>query len=131
MKTIKLITKINAPIQKVFDLSRSIDIHQASLNQSHEKVIGGRTSGLIEKGETVTFRGKHFGIYLNHKSRITEMESPNYFVDDMIEGCFKSFHHEHTFVEKNGKTVMIDLLEYQTPFEFLAKFLTDAFSKNI
>ena len=133
MTTIKLITKINAPIQTVFDLARNIDIHQASLNQSNEKAIDGKTSGLIEKGETVTFRGKHFGIYLNHQSKITEMENPVYFVDEMIQGHFKSFRHEHSFVEKNGKTAMIDLIEYKTPFGifgrvfdrfFLKKYLT-------
>lgn len=51
MTTINLITKINAPIQTVFDLARSIDIHQASLNESNEKAIDGKTFGLIEKGE--------------------------------------------------------------------------------
>jgi ligand-binding SRPBCC domain-containing protein len=34
----------------------------------------------------------------------------------MEEGKFKSFQHEHTFVEKDGKTVMIDDLNYETPF---------------
>jgi ligand-binding SRPBCC domain-containing protein len=90
-------------------------VHQLSTAQSNEKAIAGRTSGLIELGETVTFRGKHFGFYLNHKSKITEMEFPNYFVDEMEKGLFKSFRHEHTFVTKNGTTVMIDNLQYETP----------------
>lgn len=122
MTTIRLITKIHAPIQDVFDLARSIDIHQDSMGQSNEKAIAGRTSGLIEQGETVTFRGKHFGIYLNHQSQITEMEKPDYFVDEMIKGHFKSFRHEHTFVTQNGTTVMVDYLQYQTPFGYFGEF---------
>jgi len=110
MTTIRLITKIHAPIQTVFDVSRNIDVHQLSTFQSNEKAIAGRTSGLIELGETVTWRGKHFGFYLKHQSKITEMEIPNYFVDEMIKGHFKSFRHEHTFVAKNDTTVMIDNL---------------------
>lgn len=116
MTTIKLITKINAPINKVFDLNRNIDIHKLSTSKSKETAIDGITFGLINLYETVTWRGKHFGIYLTHKSLISAMEIPNYFVDEMIEGRFKSFKHEHAFVEKDGKTVMIDSIEYKTPF---------------
>jgi len=130
MTTIRLITKINAPIQTVFDLARNIDIHQQSTAQSNEKAIAGRTSGLIELGETVTFRGRHFGFYLKHQSQITEMETPNYFVDEMIKGHFKSFHHEHTFVTQNGHTVMIDFLQYKAPFGFFGKFFNKLFLKK-
>ncbi len=49
------------------------------------------------------------------------MESPTYFADEMLEGQFKSFKHEHTFVAKNGTTVMIDSIEYETPFGALGR----------
>lgn len=122
MTNIRLITKINAPIQTVFNLARNIDVHQQSTAQSNEKAIAGRTSGLIKHGETVTFRGKHFGFYLNHQSQITAMEKPAYFVDEMIKGHFKFFRHEHTFVTQNGITVMVDFLQYETPFGVLGKW---------
>ena len=121
MTTIKLTTEITAPIQTVFDLNRNIDIHTKSTAKSKETAIAGRTSGLIKKGETVTWRGKHFGIYLTHKSLIPEMEFPNYFIDEMMEGRFKKFKHTHTFSEKNGKTIMIDKIEYETPFGLAGK----------
>jgi len=121
MTTIRLITKIKAPIQTVFDLARSIDVHQVAASVTKEKAIAGRTSGPIAFGETVTWRGKHFGVYLQHKSKITEMEFPSYFVDEMEEGHFKSFRHEHTFVSNKETTVMIDQLEYETPMGILGK----------
>ena len=62
MTTITLITVINAPIQLVFDHARNIDTHQDSAAESNEIAVAGTTSGLINKGETVTWRGKHFGI---------------------------------------------------------------------
>ena len=130
MTTIKLITKIKAPIQLVFDLNRNIDIHTKSTAKSNETAIAGRTSGLINKGETVTWRGKHFGIYLTHKSLIPEMESPNYFIDEMIEGRFKKFKHTHTFAEKNGNTVMTDKIEYEIPFGLAGKLLDFMILKN-
>lgn len=121
MTTIKLTTEINASIQLVFDINRNIDIHKLSTSKSNETAIAGVTSGLINKGETVTWRGKHFGIYLTHKSLIPEMEFPNYFIDEMVEGRFRKFKHLHTFSEKNGKTIMMDKIEYETPFWIFGK----------
>lgn len=130
MTTILLITKINAPIQTIFDLARNIDIHQQSTAQSNEKAIAGKTSGLIELGETVTFRGKHFGFNLKHQSEITEMETPNYFEDEMIKGHFKSFRHEHTFVTQNSVTVMVDYLQYKVPFGIFGKLFNKLLLKK-
>jgi ligand-binding SRPBCC domain-containing protein len=121
MTTINLTTTINAPKQIVFDLSRNIDVHQNSASQTNEKAIAGVTSGLINSNETVTWRGKHFGFYLTHKSRITVMNLFDYFVDEMEEGNFKSFKHEHFFEVQNGVTTMIDTLCYETPFGIFGK----------
>ena len=116
MTTINLTTKIKAPKQTVFDVSRNIDIHQQSASPTNEKAIAGVTSGLINLNETVTWRGKHFGFYLTHKSKITAMNFYDYFVDEMEEGKFKTFRHEHFFEEENGVTIMKDKLQYETPF---------------
>ncbi|MBS7232030.1 SRPBCC family protein [Flavobacterium psychroterrae] len=116
MTTINLTTKIKAPKQIVFDASRNIDVHQQSTSKSNEVAIAGVTSGLINLNETVTWRGKHFGFYLTHKSRITAMNFNNYFVDEMEEGKFKFFKHEHFFEEENGVTIMKDKMQYETPF---------------
>lgn len=121
MTTIHLTTKIKAQKQVVFDLSRDIDVHQNSASQTHEKAIAGVTSGLIQHNETVTWRGKHFGVYLTHKSRMTAMDLYDYFVDEMEGGKFKSFKHEHFFSEENGITIMVDKLQYQTPYSIFGK----------
>ncbi|WP_298136192.1 SRPBCC family protein [Flavobacterium sp.] len=130
MTTIHLTTKIKAPIEIIFDLSRNIDIHKLSTAKSNETAIDGVTSGLINKGETVTWRGKHFGFYLTHKSIISAMEIPSYFVDEMIEGKFKSFKHEHSFIEENGFVMMIDKIQYQTPFGIFGKLFDKLILRN-
>ncbi len=121
MTTINLTTKIKAPKQIVFDASRNINIHKQSASKSKEKAIAGVTCGLINLNETVTWRGKHFGFYLTHKSRITGMNFYDYFVDEMEEGKFKSFRHEHFFEEENGVTIMKDKLQYETPLGIFGK----------
>ncbi|MGA9637215.1 SRPBCC family protein [Flavobacterium sp.] len=130
MTTIQLTTKIEAPIQIVFDHSRNIDLHQQSASKTNEKAIAGITTGLINKGEKVTWKGKHFGLYLTHKSQITVMDLYRYFVDEMEEGHFKSFKHQHLFKETNGVTTMIDILEYETPFGLFGKLFDFLFLKK-
>ncbi|WP_144893966.1 SRPBCC family protein [Flavobacterium tiangeerense] len=121
MTTIQLTTRINAPIELIFDLSRNIDVHQQSTAKSNETAIDGITSGLINLNETVTWRGKHFGIYLTHKSLISAMEIPTYFVDEMLEGKFKYFKHQHTFIQKKGFVIMEDNIQYETPYGIFGK----------
>jgi hypothetical protein len=130
MTTIYLSTKIKASIQTVFDASRNIDIHQLSASKSNENAFAGVTSGLINLNETVTWQGKHFGLNLTHKSRITAMTCYSYFIDEMEEGKFKSFTHQHFFEEINGITIMTDELQYETPFGVFGKLFDYLFLKK-
>ena len=118
---IELTTHINAPIEKVFDLSRSIDLHMESTKQTGEKAVAGKTSGLIGLGETVTWRARHFGIWQTLTSKITEFDRPNLFVDEMVNGAFKSFRHEHHFTTSGRQTIMKDVFEFESPFGILGK----------
>lgn len=130
MTRIKVTTTINTPIEIVFNNCRNIDIHQYSASKTNEKAIEGRTSGLIKKGETVTWKGKHFGIYLKHQSIISEMDFPTYFVDEQLKGHFKNFKHQHFFIKKENLTIMTDILEYETPFGFFGKLFNRLLLKN-
>ena len=130
MTQIKITTTIKAPIEIVFDTCRNIEIHQYSASKTNEKAIAGKTSGLINKGETVTWKGKHFGVYIQHESIISEMEFPIYFVDEQLKGHFKKFKHEHIFIKKENKTIMTDILEYETPYGLIGKLFDKILLKN-
>ena len=130
MPRIELQTKIKADRNTVFDLSRSIDLHKISTIQTNEKAIAGKISGLIGMNESVTWRAKHFGIYQNLTSKITDFDRPKYFADEMVKGAFKEFKHEHHFTELNGGTLMTDIFEYQSPFGFLGTIIDMLFLKK-
>ena len=49
------------------------------------------------------------------------MNFPTYFVDEQLKGNFKSFKHQHFFEEKNGFTIMQDILQYEIPFGIIGK----------
>lgn len=131
MPTIVLFTKIKAAKNLVFDLSRSIDLHLISSAKTNEKAIAGRKEGLIEMGETVTWRAKHLGVYQNFTSKVIGYKPAKYFADKMVSGAFKSFKHEHFFYEEEGgKTVLVDVLEFVSPLGILGKLADSLFLKK-
>lgn len=130
MPVIHLRTLIECPIDVAFDLSRSIDLHEASTVHTRERAIAGRTSGLIQLGESVTWEAVHFGIQQTLTSKITAFERPRHFRDSMVEGAFKRFDHDHDFAEEDGKTLMIDRFDYTSPLGFLGRMADALFLKR-
>jgi ligand-binding SRPBCC domain-containing protein len=119
MVRIELSTRIAAPIERVFDLARSIDLHMASTDWTAERAIAGVTHGLIGAGQEVTWRGRHFGIMVRHTSLITIYERPTHFQDVMVRGMFKSFQHDHFFEASEDATIMKDQMEFVAPLGLL------------
>ena len=116
MPVIELETTIAAPIQRCFDLARSIDLHVDSMRHTGERAVAGRTSGLIELGESVTWEAKHLGVRQRLTSRITAFEPHTYFQDTMTDGAFASFVHDHFFRSSGpGETVMRDVVAFRSP----------------
>ena len=130
MPRIELLTEIKANKEIVFDLSRSIDLHKISTEHTNETAIAGKTNGLIELNEYVTWKAKHFGIYQKLTSRITEYKRSDFFIDEMEKGAFKSFRHEHHFEDVKDGTLMKDIFVYKAPFGILGKLADELFLKK-
>lgn len=115
MPVIRLVTEIDAPIERCFDVARSIDVHAEAASRTKERAVAGVTSGLIGPGETVTWEAVHFGIKQQLTTQITKYERPNLFVDQMVRGAFHSFTHVHEFQSTPGGTLMLDEFTYTAP----------------
>ena len=76
MPTLRVVTPIDAPRERVFDLARSIDLHRLSTAGTEEEAIARRTSGLIGYGEEVTWRARHFSLRQTLTARITAYNRP-------------------------------------------------------
>ncbi len=116
MPTIELETFINAEIETCFDLARSIDLHTISTSKTNEKAIEGRTKGLIEANEFVTWEATHFGVRQKLTSKITAFKRPFHFRDEQLKGIFKFIQHDHYFEQKNDGVLMKDVFVYEAPF---------------
>jgi ligand-binding SRPBCC domain-containing protein len=121
MPIIELRTEIKGDIETCFDLARSIDFHKMSTAKTNEKAIAGRTSGLINLDESVTWQATHFGIRQELTSKITAFKRPFYFRDEQLKGIFKFIIHDHYFESQNGKVMMTDVFSFQSPFGILGQ----------
>lgn len=123
MAHIELRTEIDASIEVVFDLARSIDAHLGSMGKSRERAIAGVTSGLIGLGEQVTWKATHFGVPFKMTSKVTEMTRPDRFVDEQVKGPFRQFHHEHRFERRGDCTLMIDIIDFTSPVGVIGRLV--------
>ncbi|WP_163099353.1 SRPBCC family protein [Peribacillus alkalitolerans] len=106
---------IKAPIELCFDLARNVNIHTQTTSNTNERAVDGVIEGLLEEGDTVTWEAIHFGIRQRLSAKVTLMEKPHKFVDNMVKGAFHSFTHTHEFIEESGGTVMMDTFHYKSP----------------
>ena len=139
MATIYLTTFIEAPVQTCFDLARNIDAHQISTSRTKEKAIAGRTSGLCEEGDVITWQTIHFGLKQKLTVKVTKMEPFVYFEDEMIKGAFSSMKHKHSFEALKNGTNMADEFTFKAPLGifgsiaeklFLTKYITNFLKKR-
>lgn len=131
MPTITIHTTISAPQKRVFDLSRSVELHQVSTKQTSERVVGGVMRGLMYLHDTVTWEAKHLGITQTLTSKITEFTPHESFTDVMVEGAFKAFTHDHIFESVNtSQTKMTDVFTYSSPLGFIGHFADYIFLKK-
>jgi ligand-binding SRPBCC domain-containing protein len=130
LSTFTIHTYIKNKPEIVFNLSRSIDLHLISTSKTNEKAIAGKTTGLINLNEMVTWEANHLFKKRTFTSKITAFNFPFSFTDEMQKGDLKSFSHQHIFEEKDDGTLMIDIIHLKAPYGLLGKFAVWIFLKQ-
>jgi ligand-binding SRPBCC domain-containing protein len=130
MPLIHLTSFIAAPPERVFDLSRHVSVHKHSMSRYNEKVIQGIHAGLMELNDEVKWQARHLFKNRYLKVRITALQRPRYFQDEMVEGDFKSMKHEHYFKPAENGTFMIDQFHYELPYGWFGKMFSNLFFEN-
>lgn len=115
MPRIELSTEVSATPEQCFELSLSVDAHQSSMSDSGERAVVGVTSGVMRRGDSVTWKARHFGIPFTMTSVISQYDAPHRFVDEQESGPFRRWWHEHRFESVAGGTLMTDVVEFESP----------------
>jgi ligand-binding SRPBCC domain-containing protein len=80
--------------------------------------------GAIREGQLITYTVRPLlGIPLTWVTRIDAAEAPHRFVDTQLKGPYTRWWHEHTFMEKDGGTLMKDRVEYELPLGPLGELM--------
>lgn len=105
-------------------------MHNAAAKKSQERAVAGVRSGMIGLGETVIWEVFHFGVRLRLTSKITAFDRPRMFEDEMQRGAFKFWRHTRLFEAKQDGTLMIDKVNFASPFGFIGEMADALFLKN-
>lgn len=130
MPLIHLTTFIAAPQERVFDLSRSVDLHKHSMEKYAETIVKGTTTGLLNVNDEVTWKARHLFKERVLSVRVTELRQPDYFSDEQVSGDFVKMKHEHYFKPIENGTIMIDQFFFEIRRGVLGRLINQFYLEN-
>jgi ligand-binding SRPBCC domain-containing protein len=130
MEIIRLGTWIDAPVERCFLLSLSVDLHVATARSTRDNASAGATERTIGEGDTLTFKGRHFGIRWPHTSLIEKLRPHSYYRDVMIAGPYQHFEHDHHFAPMDDGTRMRDEVRFTASGGLLGRLTTRMFLRK-
>ena len=66
-------------------------------------------------GALIEYKLRLHGVPLRWRTLIGVWEPPHRFVDEQLAGPYTLWHHEHTFTERDGGTLLTDHVRYLAP----------------
>ena len=124
--TVQDTAEIHAPLHRVWALSRRVELVKNTLGMH---LASGTTSGFVEEGSRVVWKGWKFGLPTEHHTLITGYTAPHagseggeaWFQDSQERGRFAFFQHDHWMRERTGAdgtpvTVLEDEVRFLLPF---------------
>ena len=114
--TVRDSTLIDAPMERCFLLSTSIDLVQRTLGMRPSPKESRKSAGMIEAGDQLVWRGWKFGLPAMHETLITAYARPHHFQDTMGRGRFAQFQHDHWFHAAESAIGAVTVLEDQVRF---------------
>lgn len=127
MPLIHATSVIHAPMDRVFDLARSVGLHKAVMRKYRDGKVEGGTNGFMEVGDVVRWSRHYLGRDRTVEVKIRSMDSPKAFGSILVRGSFASLRHEHFFKPIQNGTLLIDLLEYTPAFGVIGRWMDRRF----
>lgn len=95
-----------------------------------EEAVAGTRIGLIEREETVTWQARHLFKNRLLRVKITDMNKPEMFIDEQLQGDFKMMKHEHYFKPCENGTLLIDLFHFESPYGIIGRWFNSLYLTN-
>jgi ligand-binding SRPBCC domain-containing protein len=106
MVTIRTVTWVDAPVERCFRLAISVDFQLASSRYKDVEAITSGQSNSLEQGDTVTWRGRMFGLGRTHTHYVEVVRPFSYIHETMVDGSFMFYEQERHFAAMDDGTRM-------------------------
>ena len=116
MPTLTFQRSISAPPETVFDLCRSVDFHVKAAKSIKARAVAHRTTGLAELNDRTTYSARFFGLRFRLTTRLTAMDAPHSFREELERGLFQEFSHHYTLQAIPQGTLLQDQFSFRAPF---------------
>ncbi|MEO0788962.1 MAG: SRPBCC family protein [Bacteroidota bacterium] len=110
---------VEHPREKVWNFfSQPHNLSRLSPKDAGVVIVSPQPGILMYTGIIVHLKmGPSWAPKLHWHSKITQIQAPDYFIDEQLSGPFAQWHHEHRFVAiDDNRTEIIDILHYAPPF---------------
>jgi hypothetical protein len=111
--------EINAPMERCFDLARSVDVHVASSVPLNGRAEAGRTIGPSELNDETTWSARFFGIRFRVTTRTLICDRPRVFHEKIVSGLPRRFEHHYSFESIGERSRMTDRFTVESRFGFV------------
>lgn len=104
-----------APVTEVFDFfADAFQLEAITPSWLRFQIV---TAGpiVMRPGLLIDYRLRLHGWPIAWRSEISVWDPPRRFVDRQLRGPYRLWHHEHTFAEQNGRTLVVDHIHYRVP----------------
>ncbi|MHA2504040.1 MAG: SRPBCC family protein [Candidatus Kariarchaeaceae archaeon] len=120
IRTIHRETWVNRPQNEVFDFFANPDNLLKVTPDTIPVTVLNKEPIVMQEGTVVYLKMRLFGFMpVKWETRIDEWSPPDYFTDTQPKGPYRYWKHTHSFVPKDGGTLIVDHVEYAVPGFFL------------
>lgn len=113
MHTIHLTTFMTQSAEVVFDLARHVGLHRDALSDYKQEAVAGTRFGLLEAGETITWRSHHFFRDRLMRLRVVEMVPGARVIVEQLMGPFMMYREERHVKPCENGSILIFLVQYE------------------
>jgi ligand-binding SRPBCC domain-containing protein len=124
-------TIINKPLSTVFEFfSKAENLNALTPPELQFQILTPLPIPMYP-GSLINYKIKLNGIPFHWKTVISKWDPPHCFVDEQLKGPYVKWHHTHQFKDLgDGRTEMIDRVEYLAPGWILEPIITALFVKK-
>jgi len=85
---------------------------------------------VMQTGAVIDYTVRIFGVRRHWRTLITFYDPPHRFVDVQLKGPYLFWHHEHTFQDEAGRTLITDEVRYVLPMGWTGVLVHRLFVKR-